>query len=128
MAQTLVNIMVHIIFSTKDRQALITPQIEPELFAYIGGILRNNKCCLLDAGGTSNHVHLIGFPVKECGSKFVDEGCEEKQFLMDQNKGSRIQKVLLARRLWRLFNRTVAGSQVEKIHCESETTSSQEIF
>ena len=59
MAQTLVSLMVHVIFSTKNREPLITPQIEPELFAYIGGILKNNESRLLDAGGTFDHVHLL---------------------------------------------------------------------
>lgn len=59
MAQTLVSLLVHVIFSTKNRVDLITPEIEPELFAYMGGILRNNQSRLLDAGGTANHVHLL---------------------------------------------------------------------
>ena len=59
MAQPLVNLLVHVIFSTKDRQALITPEIEPELFAYFGGILKNNESRLIDTGGTTDHVHLL---------------------------------------------------------------------
>jgi REP element-mobilizing transposase RayT len=59
MAQTLVSLMVHVVFSTKNREALITPEIEPELFAYIGGILKNHDSRLIDAGGTTDHVHLL---------------------------------------------------------------------
>jgi REP element-mobilizing transposase RayT len=59
MAQTLVSLLEHVIFSTKNREPLITPNIEPELFAYIGGILKNNESRLLDAGGTFDHVHLL---------------------------------------------------------------------
>jgi len=59
MAQTLVSLLVHVIFSTKNREFLITPNVEPELFAYIGGILKNNESPLLDAGGTLDHVHLL---------------------------------------------------------------------
>lgn len=59
MAQTVVSLMLHIIFSTKNREPLITPEIEPELFAYMGGILKNNESRLLDAGGTADHVHLL---------------------------------------------------------------------
>jgi putative transposase len=59
MAQTLVNLMAHIVFSTKNRDPLITPEIEPELFAYIGGILKNHESRLLHAGGTVDHVHLL---------------------------------------------------------------------
>ncbi len=59
MAQTLVSLMVHVIFSTKNRETFITPEIEPELFAYLGGILKNHESRLLDAGGTADHVHLL---------------------------------------------------------------------
>jgi REP element-mobilizing transposase RayT len=59
MAQTLVKLYVHIIFSTKNRAALILPETEEELFAYIGGISNNNKSKLLAANGTANHIHLL---------------------------------------------------------------------
>jgi len=59
MAQTLVSLLVHVIFSTKNREPFISPSIEPELFAYMGGILKNQNSRLLDAGGTADHVHLL---------------------------------------------------------------------
>lgn len=59
MAQTLVSLMAHVIFSTKNREPFITPEIEPELFAYVGGILNNHESRLLTAGGTADHVHLL---------------------------------------------------------------------
>ena len=58
MAQTLTSLLVHLIFSTKNGAALITPAVEPELFAYIGGILKNNDSRLLDAGGTSDPMFI----------------------------------------------------------------------
>lgn len=59
MFQTLVSLMVHIIFSTKNREPFITSEVEPELFAYIGGILKNHDSRLMEAGGTADHVHLL---------------------------------------------------------------------
>lgn len=59
MAQTLVSLYVHIIFSTKHRVNIIQPEVEADLFAYMGGIANNNKSKLLAAGGTANHVHLL---------------------------------------------------------------------
>ena len=59
MAQTLVKIYIHVVFSTKKRENLILPQIEKELFAYIGGILRKYDSILLAANGTANHIHLL---------------------------------------------------------------------
>lgn len=59
MPQSLFKILVHIVFSTKNRQDLIAPEIENELFGYIHGICENNGAKLIVAGGTTNHVHLL---------------------------------------------------------------------
>ena len=59
MAQTLFSCYMHIVFSTKNRAKLIRPDVEEELFSYIGGVVRNYKGVLLAAGGTSNHIHLL---------------------------------------------------------------------
>ena len=59
MAQTLVQIFIHVVFSTKNRVDMITPEIETELFAYIGGIAANNNSKLVAANGTENHIHLL---------------------------------------------------------------------
>ncbi len=59
MAQTLFQSYYHIVFSTKNRFDFIQPDIEDELFAYMGGIIRNFDGKLLKANGTSNHDHLL---------------------------------------------------------------------
>lgn len=59
MATTLVSLLVHVIFSTKNRADIITPEIEPGLYEYMGGIARNHKSRLLAANGTANHSHLL---------------------------------------------------------------------
>jgi REP element-mobilizing transposase RayT len=59
MAQTLVCLKVHVVFSTKNRRPMITPEVEPELYAYLGGTIKNLDSRCLAAGGTSNHVHLL---------------------------------------------------------------------
>jgi len=59
MAQTLTRILVHAVFSTKNRRNLITPEVEGEMHAYLGGICRNRESPALAIGGTENHVHLL---------------------------------------------------------------------
>ena len=59
MAQTIFSSYYHIVFSTKNRFDFILPEIEEELYAYIGGIIRNKNGRLLSAGGTANHSHLL---------------------------------------------------------------------
>jgi REP element-mobilizing transposase RayT len=38
---------------------MITPEMEPELFAYMGGTAKNLDSPCLAVGGTNNHVHLL---------------------------------------------------------------------
>jgi putative transposase len=59
MPQSLFKILVHIVFSTKNRADFILPEIENDLFAYINGIVKNNGSKLIAAGGTTNHIHLL---------------------------------------------------------------------
>lgn len=59
MPQSLADLHIHIVFSTKRRENMISADIEKELFAYIGGIVGNNQSRLVAANGTENHVHLL---------------------------------------------------------------------
>jgi len=59
MPQTCGNIVVHIIFSTKGRVPLITPEIRTDLFAYLGGIIRELRGTALIINGTADHVHVL---------------------------------------------------------------------
>ena len=59
MASTYTRILLHLVFSTKNRANLIAEEVEPRLYAYFGGILDNQSSRLLAAGGTANHVHLL---------------------------------------------------------------------
>ncbi len=46
-------------FSTKERRQLIPIHIQPDLWAYMGGIARTNGFTAIAVGGTGNHVHLL---------------------------------------------------------------------
>ncbi len=59
MATTLTSILVHVTFSTKNRQPFIAAGLHSDLFAYMGGICRDMKSPLLHAGGVADHVHLL---------------------------------------------------------------------
>ena len=53
------NVLVHCVFSTKERQDLIPTEMLPTLWKYFAGIARNHGVDLLAAGGTRNHCHLL---------------------------------------------------------------------
>ena len=59
MSQSLSQILVHLVFSTKNREPLIDEEIRDELHAYIGGIVANLSGTLLKAGSVEDHIHLL---------------------------------------------------------------------
>ncbi len=59
MPQSLSKVLVHLIFSTKHREPLISESIGPRLHGYIAGILDNLNCPSLRTGGVTDHVHSL---------------------------------------------------------------------
>ena len=51
MAHTFANLLTHVIFSTKDRQPLISRDLKPDLLAYMGGIV-----CARPSGAEAREV------------------------------------------------------------------------
>jgi putative transposase len=50
--------LLHIVFSTKVRQPLISADIAKRLYPYIGGIVRAERGVLIGIGGVEDHVHM----------------------------------------------------------------------
>lgn len=59
MSQSLSQIYVHIIFSTKNRLPLIDDMIANELHTYLGGICMALECQPIKIGGYNDHVHIL---------------------------------------------------------------------
>ena len=59
MANTYSNLFYHIVFSTKGRTNLISPDIEARVWAYIGGIARQHGLIAVIVGGIENHIHVL---------------------------------------------------------------------
>ena len=59
MGDSYTNLLYHIIFSTKDRRPLITPDYEVRLYDYIGGTIRDLGGISLALNGTEDHLHPL---------------------------------------------------------------------
>jgi len=59
MAHTFANLLTPVIFSTKDRQPLLTPHLRTDWLAYLGGIVRNIHGKLMDSNARPDHVHCL---------------------------------------------------------------------
>jgi REP element-mobilizing transposase RayT len=56
---TYTQCLFHVVWSTKLRQNLIAPDVQDRLWAYLGGVARENKFTALSIGGTRDHVHAL---------------------------------------------------------------------
>jgi REP element-mobilizing transposase RayT len=74
MSQSLAQILVHLVFSTKNREALLADDIRDELHAYIGGIVENQRGTLLKTGSVADHIHMLIAHPRTCApSELVQE-------------------------------------------------------
>jgi REP element-mobilizing transposase RayT len=57
--QSLSSVLVHLVFSTKNREPFIAPDIELELHPYMATVFREYNSPSLTIGGTNDHVHAL---------------------------------------------------------------------
>jgi REP element-mobilizing transposase RayT len=82
MAQSLGKILVHTVFSTKERRPFLRDQLlRDELHHVIGGILKNLDCTPIVVGGVEDHVHFL------CA---LSRTCEPAEMVKEVKRGSSI--------------------------------------
>jgi REP element-mobilizing transposase RayT len=59
MPQSLSSILIHLIFSTKNREPFLTCEIDAELYPYMASIFKAMKSPALIINGTSDHIHTL---------------------------------------------------------------------
>lgn len=59
MPHSYVNLLYHVVFSTRDRQPHLTTERRPRLYEYIGGVIRKRGGISLAINGVDDHVHVL---------------------------------------------------------------------
>jgi REP element-mobilizing transposase RayT len=59
MPQSLSSILIHLIFSTKNREPFLRPESDTELYPYLASIFKAMKSPALVINGTSDHLHTL---------------------------------------------------------------------
>jgi putative transposase len=60
MPQSLAQIYLHLVFSTKDRRPFLQDlQVREEMHYYLGGTSNKLGCPVLRVGGVADHVHIL---------------------------------------------------------------------
>src|SRR5256885_2929407 len=120
--------LVHCIWSTKDREPLLTSDLRERLWPYLGGIAKQNQMKALAIGGASDHVHvLLSVPatlsvakamqlLKGNSSKWLSRNLSENAF------------VRVAGRLRGIQHRRLRRGCYRGLHSESGRTSSNAIL
>jgi len=100
MAHTYCSSLFHCVFSTKERQRAIAPALQERLWAYMGGVARENEMKALAVGGTDDHAHiLLSLPsslaiaeamrkIKGGSSRWLHESCGLRGFEWQEGYGA----------------------------------------
>ena len=68
MANTYTSLHYHIIFSTKNREPWIFPDIEQRIWRFMGGIARKHRMTALQIGGVEDHILRFGQRTADIGN------------------------------------------------------------
>jgi REP element-mobilizing transposase RayT len=77
MSQSLVQNLVHLIYSTKNRRHWIPQEHREDLFAYQAGVFKNLQSPALTIGGVDDHVHALFSLSKNHALKDIVEGVKK---------------------------------------------------
>ncbi len=59
MPHSLADLLIHVIFSTKDRRPILGDDLRPKLFPYMAGIVRERGGKAHIINGAKDHVHML---------------------------------------------------------------------
>ena len=59
MSKTYVGFYYHLVWSTKNREPMISPAIQNRLYAYIRKVAASKNVRMLAVGGIYDHIHLL---------------------------------------------------------------------
>ena len=100
MAHSYTSTLIHCVFSTKERRKTIQPELQAELWAYMGGIARTRNMKALAVGGIEDHAHILLLlpsnvavasavqKIKAGSSKWLHEARRQRDFEWQEGYGA----------------------------------------
>ena len=100
MPSTHLSLHYHLVFSTKERRAIIAPDWRERLHSYMGGILNSMGAVPQAIGGVADHVHLlVGLKATHCladvmrdlkrgSSEWVHDTIQDRAFAWQEGYGA----------------------------------------
>ena len=92
MSQSLAKILVHTVFSTKERRPYLRdPALREEMHRYLGGILAKLDCQPIVVGGVEDHVHLLCALSRTCQAADMIKEVKRGSSLWIKTKGDALR-------------------------------------
>ena len=116
MPQSLSLVIVHVIFSTKERRPFLDPDTRPKLHAYLATVARNAGCEAYRVGGVADHVH---FAIRLSRTiTIADFGGDVENVVVEMGEDTiaRPRVIFVATRLRMFFRRPAGRGGAEGIH------------
>ena len=89
MSQSLSKLYIHLIFHTKNNESFIDTDIESELYAYLGGLLKDIKCVPIKINGIENHIHILCIMSKNISLAGLTEDIKRNSSRWIKTKGDK---------------------------------------
>ena len=115
MPQSLAKILVHTIFSTKERRPFLhDPTLRGELHCYMGGILKGLGCQPIIVGGVADHVHLLASLSRTCQAAELVKEAKRGSSLWIKDRDARLRDFAWQKG-YGMFS--IGFSQLEEVRC-----------
>jgi REP element-mobilizing transposase RayT len=92
MSQSLSYMLVHLIFSTKERRPSLTDAIRCEMHAYLASVLNSSDNICVRVGGIADHVHIALFLARTESISKVSERLKVSSSKWIKTKGPEFAK------------------------------------
>ena len=111
MPQSLSQVIVHIVFSTKERRPWLDPDIRPRMHGYLATVCRDCDCQAYRVGRTADHVHIAARLARTVSQAELLEKIKKTSSSWIKEQGNQY-----AGRLRRFFHRleSVGGVEVHR--------------
>ena len=120
MPQSLAQVLVHLIFSTKNREPFLSDEIRPELHPYMATILKGKESSAILINSLEDHAHVLFHLSKNHALCDVIESLKKRLLKVDQDQGKELSRLPLAERLRGFFGQPIQRGPGGPVHREAE--------
>ncbi len=117
MSQSLAKILLHTVFSTKERAPFFRDNaLREELHRYLGGILNNLDCLPIIVGGAEDHIHMLSTLSRTCNAAEIVKESKRGSSLWLKTKSPALLKFRMAEWLRNILDWIFANGGGAKLY------------